>query len=122
MQCSRLFACHNAAYDRILPFPKISMSMFSAKKKAPAVQACIGCMIMQWLTALFLLVGAIASLIGAYMAHVLPEGVVFGSTNGSLALIAFTLSIVLLSKQMKKCCPCGGCGCACPMPMTSSKK
>lgn len=93
--------------------------MFNSKKKTSAGSACIGCMIMQWLTALFLLVVTIAALIGAYMAHVMPDGVVFGSTNGSLALIAFTASIVLLGKQMRKCCPCGGCECAIPM---SSKK
>jgi hypothetical protein len=89
------------------------MSVFTKKKSAAASgpSACVGCMIMRWMTALFLLIAAIASLIGAYMAHVLPDGVVFGSTSGSLALIAFTLSIVLLSKQIQKCCPCGSGSC-----------
>ena len=90
--------------------------MFNNKKKTTTPAACVGCMIMQWLTAIFLLVVTIAALIGAYMAHVMPDGIVFGSTNGSLALIAFTVSIVLLGKQMRKCCPCGGCACAVPMP------
>ncbi len=73
-------------------------------------------MLMQWLTALFLLVITIAALIGAYMAHVMPDGVVFGTTNGSLSLIAFTAAIVLLGKQMRKCCPCGGCCSCCAIP------
>lgn len=86
------------------------MSLLNGKKKAAAAAsaACMGCMVMKWLTGFFFLVAAIAALIGAYMAHVTPDGLVFGSTNGSLALIAFVVSMKLLSKQIRCCCPCGG--------------
>ena len=66
---------------------------------------CTVCMVVQWVIAVVILLGAIASVIGVYKAHFLVGGATFGTTNGSLALIAMVVSLAMLMKVMM-CCPC----------------
>jgi hypothetical protein len=54
----------------------------------------------------FLLLATLAALAGVYKAHVLTSGAVFGSTSGSLAIIAFVISLSLFGKALKQCCVC----------------
>ncbi len=71
---------------------------------------CTGCMVTNWVVTLLLFVTSIASALGAYMAHFpTEEGMVvptFGTTTGSLSILAFAVSISLWIKHMKGCCPC----------------
>ena len=71
------------------------------------------------IVALLTTVTTIATLIGVYMTHITPEGWMFGSLNGSVAVIAFLASIMCWLKLVKKMCPCGskgacGAGGMCP--------
>ena len=69
-------------------------------KKAPHTP---GCMVVHLLVALLLFLGSVASLVGVYKSHVMPEGLTFGTTSGSLALLAFAVTITLFLKQVKNC-------------------
>lgn len=73
--------------------------------------ACKACGLVSGL--LFVLV-AVASAIGVYMTHVTPAGWVFGTTEASMALIAFSLAVFFAHKTFRKMCGCGkGCGSGC---------
>ena len=68
------------------------------------------CGVCKALVALLTTVTTVATLIGVYMTHVTPEGWMFGSLNGSVAVVAFLLSIMCWLKLVKKLCPCGKMG------------
>lgn len=73
-------------------------------KKAPHTPAC---MVLHLVVAALLLLAAVAALVGVVMTHV--EGgdaitMVFGTSQGSLALIAFGLTSTFFVKQLKGCC------------------
>lgn len=50
-------------------------------------------------------IASVAGLIGIYKAHVLSTGLAFGTTSGSLSLIALALNLFLV-KKISECCPC----------------
>ncbi len=61
------------------------------------------CIVSKWATAILLFLTSIAALIGVYETHVVSGGVQFGSTSGSLAILAFTVSIMAWGKKMVCC-------------------
>ncbi len=77
------------------------MSLLSSKKSKS--QCSTPCVIMKWAVALLLLLVTIASLVGIYQTHIVAGGAQFGSTSGSLAIIAFVASVMGWSRQMGKC-------------------
>ena len=110
MQCGGfLLVC---AAPRMLWFTspfRLFLMLFKKSKNGP----CTTCRI---LNAVYLVIGvlvSIASLAGAFKAHfpIAGEGIVVGSTAGSLALLAFVGSLFFV-KKMSACCPCQ---CAVPM-------
>ena len=66
-------------------------------------------MFSKWLIAVLLLCTSIAALAGVYQTHIISssDGVrlalQFGSTSGSLAIVAFTLSVMAWGKQVMSC-------------------
>ncbi len=68
-----------------------------------------GCMIGKWIVAAALLLVAVAALIGVYQTHVVTGSdssrvmIQFGSTSGSLAIIAFVVSVMAWCKKMVAC-------------------
>jgi ABC-type nickel/cobalt efflux system permease component RcnA len=74
---------------------------------------CGGCKGITAVVTLLLTVVAIASLLGVYNTHMTAEGWMFGTLNGSVAIIAFTAAIMCWIKLVKKMCPCGKSG-MCP--------
>lgn len=62
---------------------------------------------LQWSTVTLLFLATVASLAGVWNAHVLSDGVIFGSTSASLSLLAFGINLTLWGKQMQ--CLCGCC-------------
>jgi hypothetical protein len=79
--------------------------------------SCVGCKIVTAIVALLVTALTIAALVGVYVTHVTPEGWLFGSLNGSAAIIALLFSLKFWHRLVKKLCPCkkgGCCGGACP--------
>ena len=79
----------------------------------------MGCKFLVAIVALLTTVTTIATLIGVYMTHVTIDGWKFGTMDGSLAVVAFVVSMMCWLKLVKKLCPCnkmGGssCGGGCP--------
>ena len=70
------------------------------KKKATHMGACLA---LHVVVAVLLFVASIAALLGVYKAHMLSSGFVFGTTSGSLALLAFAVSLSLCMYQLKCC-------------------
>ncbi len=69
----------------------------------------IFCNVQHWFVAIFLFVAVAASSVGVYKTHVGPGGAIdFGSTAGSLALLAFTAALVAWSHKVR-CCIRGSC-------------
>ena len=60
-------------------------------------------MLSKWVVAILLFLTSVASLIGIYQTHVVNGGIQFGSTSGSLAILAFTASIMCWGKKMASC-------------------
>ncbi|MBP7113842.1 MAG: hypothetical protein KBA40_00125 [Candidatus Peribacteraceae bacterium] len=89
------------------------MALLSKKK----TESCsTGCLVTKWALCLLLLVVTLAALIGVYETHVIigtdPArfAVQFGSTSGSLAILAFTVASVSFMKHMICCMsPCEVC-------------
>ena len=81
-------------------FPVFLMSLLSKK---PKPQCSAGCTVMKWVVALLLLLVTIAAGFGIYQTHIVPKGVQFGGTDGSLAILAFTISLIAWSRQMASC-------------------
>ena len=74
----------------------------------------VGCKFCKWVVALLLLAVSIASLAGVYQTHVMSGSdgsrmvIQFGSTSGSLAIIAFVVSVMAWGKKMM-CCMSKSC-------------
>ena len=71
-------------------------------------------MVLRWVMCALLLLVAIGALVGVYQTHVLMSAdtlrLQFGSTSGSLAIIAFAAASMSLMKQFVKCMgPCEIC-------------
>lgn len=77
------------------------MSLFGKKSKN---SGCTSCMVTNIVTAVLLLVATVAAAIGVYKAHFLAAGATFGTSNGSLSIIAFVLAVTLCAKSCKMCC------------------
>ncbi len=80
-------------------------------KNGKSSGACTVCRIVGTIIGIVVLLSTIAALVGVYKAHFLLGGATFGTTNGSLALIALAVNLMFL-KKMSRMCPCGGM-CAC---------
>ncbi len=75
-----------------------------------------GCMVTKWALCLLLLLVSLAAIVGVYETHIIigtdPArfAVQFGSTSGSLSIIAFVLASVACMKHMVACMgPCEIC-------------
>lgn len=72
------------------------------------------CTAFKWIVCVLLLLTTIAALFGVFQTHVIigsdPSrmAIQFGSTSGSLAIIAFVISITAWGKKMS-CCMSGSC-------------
>jgi hypothetical protein len=55
----------------------------------------------------------IAAAIGVYSTHMTAEGWMFGTLNGSVAIIALLAALVSWLKIFKKMCGCRRKGCGC---------
>ncbi|MDD4628589.1 MAG: hypothetical protein PHE68_04330 [Candidatus Peribacteraceae bacterium] len=65
------------------------------------------CAAMNWIVCLVLFLTTLASLAGVYQVLFGGGGATFGSSNGSLALIALAINLMLWSKTMCRClCSC----------------
>ena len=73
---------------------------------------CGGCKALVAIVALLTTVTTVAALTGVYVTHMTPEGWMFGTLNGSVAIIAFLASVMCWLKLVKKLCPCGKSSCA----------
>ncbi len=73
-----------------------------------------GCTTAKWIVCALLFLVAIAALFGVYQTHVIigtdPArfAIQFGSTSGSLSIIAFVVSVMAWCKKMS-CCMSGSC-------------
>jgi len=73
------------------------------------VSCSAGCVTVKWLLALLYFVAAAAALVGVYETHIVTSSdgartlLQFGSTSGSLAIIAFCIAATLWKKQMAGC-------------------
>lgn len=67
-------------------------------------------MVVGWGIALLLFLAALGALVGMYKAHFLGGGMVFGTTSGSLSILAFSVTLTLWAKFMCHCCGCMGKG------------
>ncbi|OGJ56278.1 hypothetical protein A3D88_01295 [Candidatus Peribacteria bacterium RIFCSPHIGHO2_02_FULL_52_16] len=70
------------------------------KKKSPHVGVCLA---LHVVLAILLFVASVAAVIGAYKAHVLSSGLVFGTTSGSMSLLALAVASHFWMKHMKCC-------------------
>lgn len=70
------------------------------KKKSAHVGAC---MALHAVVAVILFVAAIAAVVGVYKAHVLSSGLAFGTTSGSLSIMALSLVLTCWMKQTIAC-------------------
>ena len=77
------------------------MSLLSKKPKTATCSP--ACVVVKWVVALALSLVTIASLVGIYQTHIVAGGAPFGSTSGSLAILAFVASVVGWTRQMTKC-------------------
>lgn len=70
-------------------------------------QTCaLPCRIIKWTVCVLLLVVAVAALVGVFQTHFIdtnPMRIQFGSTSGSLSILAFTVAIVAWGKKMACC-------------------
>ena len=72
--------------------------------------SCGACKGLVAIVALLTTATTVATALGVWMTHMTPEGWMFGTLNGSVAVIAFLFSIMCWLKLVKKLCPCGKMG------------
>ena len=78
------------------------------KKKSPHAGAC---MVLHVVVSVILFIAAVAAVMGVYKAHVLSNGLAFGTTSGSLAIVALAVVLHVWMKQMIACVTkCEACG------------
>lgn len=89
------------------------MSLMGKKQKSTCSPMCKS---MKWIFAILLFLVTAASIVGVYETHVLLSSdgsrvaLQFGSTSGSLAIIAFVIAAKVWMKQMIGCMsPCEVC-------------
>ena len=73
---------------------------------------CTVCGVTNIIVGALAVVASLAAITGVYQAHVLSTGLVFGTTSGSLSLLALAVNLFLVKKAS------AACGCQC----TVSKK
>lgn len=78
--------------------------MFKLLKKKKS-GLCSFCEVWSVVLAALALVCTLAAIAGVYQAHVLSSGLTFGTSTGSLSIIALVISLFLLKKV------CDSCGC-----------
>ena len=77
---------------------------------------CGGCKAVKIIVTLLLTATTLATLLGVWKTHSTPSGWMFGTMEGSLAILAFVLSVTIWVKMVKCLCPCSkggmcpGCG------------
>lgn len=99
MLCEQKGALPVIVYEIEQSYPHPNLHPFSMKHSA-----CSGaCTAMNWIVCLLLFLATITALVGVYQSHFGINGMVFGGSTGSLALIAFVASLTLWSKWMCKC-------------------
>jgi hypothetical protein len=81
--------------------------LFGKSKKGAMCQTCTYTSV---ILSVIAIVASLAALIGAYKAHVLSNGLTFGTTSGSLSLLALAINIHVVQRL------CKSCGCTCTMP------
>jgi hypothetical protein len=77
--------------------------VFGSKKKGSSQ-----CAFTYWVVVALYLFAAVLSGVGVYKAHFLSSGMTFGTTSGSLAIVAFVLSLTFLKKSLCCCCSSSG--------------
>lgn len=83
--------------------------MFGKKTKGKS-GLCLACNGTNIVVGVLAVLMSVAGLIGVFKAHVLSTGFAFGTTSGSLSLLALALNLFLV-KKISTCCPC-----QCAMP------
>jgi hypothetical protein len=78
--------------------------MFGSKNKNGL---CDVCTVVNCVIGVIAIIASLLALIGVYKAHMLTEGMTFGTTSGSLALLALGINLVLVRKISMIC----GCQC-----------
>lgn len=86
--------------------------MFSALKREHT--GCNVCPTGTMVIGIVAVLGTLASLINVLLSHVLPTGLTFGTSQGSVALIALALHLFLVLKIMAAC--------PCTLPQAKKKK
>jgi uncharacterized membrane protein YkgB len=80
--------------------------MFGHSKKNGGY--CTSCTILNLVVGVVAALVSLAALVGVWKSHVLSSGLTFGTTSGSLSIMALALSLFLLKKAMAACfCQCG---------------
>lgn len=82
--------------------------MFKFSKKKSGL-----CSFCEWLSVVLTAlatIAALAAVAGLYKAHVLSSGLTFGTSTGSLSIIALVASLLFLKKA------CDACMCDCKVP------
>lgn len=75
--------------------------MFGSNKKKGSM--CDFCTVTNLVISAFAVLTTLAGLIGVYKAHVLSTGIAFGTTSGSLSLLALAINLFLLKKALENC-------------------
>ncbi len=74
---------------------------------------CAGCKTAGILSLIVIGLLSIAALVGVYMAHMTAEGMLFGTLEGSLSIVAAIFGVKATSKLCKSVCPCNSKGGKC---------
>lgn len=68
------------------------------------------CLILHLIAAGLLLFVTLLSLLGVFLSHVDAQGLVFGTSAGSLSILAFSATLVLFLQHLRNCMtPCEIC-------------
>ncbi len=82
--------------------------MFKSSKKKSGM--CSFCEIQSIVLTALAAICTLAAIAGVYQAHVLSNGLTFGTSTGSLSIISLAISLFLLKKA------CDNCLCECKVP------
>lgn len=76
---------------------------------------CAGCKAVKAVAALLMTLATVGAFVAVWRTHVVAGGLVFGTMDGSLALLTFMVGLTFWTKMVGKMCPCnkGGCGSSC---------
>lgn len=66
---------------------------------------CMSCNATTMVIGVIAVIASLVALIGVFKAHVLSTTFAFGTTSGSLSLMALALNLFLV-KKISSCCPC----------------